>query len=650
MKRASNYLAIVGVVLTVGLGMCLFLQFLDVATAHSFTCDVPTGMHPTIQSAVVDDSCDLINLTAPVYLENITITRSVTIQGQGYMTTTVDGGGNGRVVTIQPGSVVTLTNLTITNGVALPSEVYGGGIYNEGSYLILQNSRVSGNSALAGAGIHNEGNLTVISTTISLNVATFHQGGGIRNANGVVTIIDSQIVNNFADDTGGSGIWNGGVMIITSSSISSNRTMLGEGAGVFNYSTGIMTITHSIIKSNLNYFGTWGGGIVNSGVLWLTQSTVSDNDVNNGAVGSGGGLFNSGELVAENSTFSNNFSNFRGGGIANSGLLTVSNSTITDNLANDSGGIFNSNVVYLRNTIIANSLTGSDCGGWVSPISLGHNIASDDSCNLIGPGDMPNIDPLLGTLQGNGGNTWTHALLTGSPAIDAGDNVACPATDQRGGIRPVDGDGDNDPVCDIGAYEWGALQLTAVPDLITTTQNTPVIIDVLANDIPGDNGDPVLAGVAEPGSGTAVITDTFILYTPDLDFTGTDTFTYTITDGVVTDTAVVTVTVLPLIAPTAVDDAAETNQNEPILIDVLANDLPGSSGDPVLDSVGQPGNDTAVITGSLILYTPTPDFVGTDTFTYTITDGVLTDTAVVTVTVLPVDTQTFIYLPVVLKP
>ncbi len=100
----------------------------------------------------------------------------------------------------------------------------------------------------------------------------------------------------------------------------------------------------------------------------------------------------------------------------------------------------------------------------------------------------------------------------------------------------------------------------AVPDTVTTTQNVPVLINVLANDVPGPNGVPTIDGLGTPMNGTAVITDSLVLYTPDLDFIGTDTFTYTITDGVVTDTAVVTVTVLPLIAPTAVDDIAETNQ------------------------------------------------------------------------------------------
>jgi hypothetical protein len=57
----------------------------------------------------------------------------------------------------------------------------------------------------------------------------------------------------------------------------------------------------------------------------------------------------------------------------------------------------------------------------------------------------------------NGGSTPTHALADDSPAIDAGDNNACPPTDQRGASRPVDGDGDGQAVCDIGAYEYGAV-------------------------------------------------------------------------------------------------------------------------------------------------------------------------------------------------
>ena len=79
--------------------------------------------------------------------------------------------------------------------------------------------------------------------------------------------------------------------------------------------------------------------------------------------------------------------------------------------------------------------------------SQGHNLDSGDSCGFTAPADLRNTDPRLDTLKDNGGFTPTLALLPGSPAIDAGDNAACPATDQRGVTRP------QGAACDIGAYE-----------------------------------------------------------------------------------------------------------------------------------------------------------------------------------------------------
>jgi hypothetical protein len=101
------------------------------------------------------------------------------------------------------------------------------------------------------------------------------------------------------------------------------------------------------------------------------------------------------------------------------------------------------------NSIMASDSISQQCDEWSADfISLGHNIASDNSCNLSAPGDMPNTDPLLGPLQNNGGPTYTTAIPFNSPAKDSADNTACPPTDQRGVIRPQ-GAG-----CDIGAYEY----------------------------------------------------------------------------------------------------------------------------------------------------------------------------------------------------
>ena len=130
--------------------------------------------------------------------------------------------------------------------------------------------------------------------------------------------------------------------------------------------------------------------------------------------------------------------------------LTVNNNSATEDLG---GGIFNfDGSVSIRNSIISNNLYGGNCSGLIT--SDGHNLEDTNTCGFTGPGDLINTNPLLGPLQNNGGPTLTHALLPGSPAIDAGDNSVCPTTDQRGVTRPQDGNGDGIAVCDIGAFEF----------------------------------------------------------------------------------------------------------------------------------------------------------------------------------------------------
>ncbi len=196
-----------------------------------------------------------------------------------------------------------------------------------------------------------------------------------------------------------------------------------------------------------------GGGIKNDdGTLFLTSTTL----VSNTAIILGGGLYNLlGGVTIENSTFSSNTATVLGGGIYNDqGLVTANNTTLNGNHANSAGGIgIDSGAVFLKNTIVANSPSGGDCGGVTPVISQGYNLDSDDSCNLIATGDISNTNPLLGPLQDNGGDTLTHALKPASLAIDAGDDSACLSDDQRGFSRPYDGNGDGIASCDIGAFE-----------------------------------------------------------------------------------------------------------------------------------------------------------------------------------------------------
>jgi hypothetical protein len=163
-------------------------------------------------------------------------------------------------------------------------------------------------------------------------------------------------------------------------------------------------------------------------------------------------------LTLANSTVSGN-SAFAGGGIFSGYNLTLTNSTVSDNTAMyryGGAGIFNNSITGIAtfsNTIVAGNDPSTPTCFNAGVDSLGYNLTDDDSCGFTAPSDLVVADAMLGPLQDNGGPTETHDLLPGSPAIDAGDNASCPATDQRGAARPFDGDGNGKAVCDIGAVE-----------------------------------------------------------------------------------------------------------------------------------------------------------------------------------------------------
>jgi len=322
-----------------------------------------------------------------------------------------------------------------------------------------------------------------------------------------LTISGGRTGGGFDGDNGG-GIHNSAMLRLDGVAVSGNATgngnssfasagAGGRGGGI--YSSGTLTIVNSVISGNatgnggnteyaVGGAGGSGGGIYSGGTLTIINSTVSGNSTggggsssrdSGGAGGSGGGIYSGGTLLAVNSTITGN-STGSGGGATGAG--------------GSGGGIRNSNgaldSVKLRNTLVAlnNAAgTGSDLSGAYS--SQGHNLIgkNDGSTGFtngvnndqVGSSANP-INPLLSPLTNNGGPTQMHALLPGSPAINAGnhcvltvnscganDPVAALTTDQRGFNRQVGSH------VDIGAFEANyALAATGGTPQSTTVNTT----------------------------------------------------------------------------------------------------------------------------------------------------------------------------------
>ena len=178
-------------------------------------------------------------------------------------------------------------------------------------------------------------------------------------------------------------------------------------------------------------------------------------------------------------------------------------------------------------------------------------------------------------------------------------------------------------------------------DSDTTSEGAATVIDVLANDTDADGDTLSVTGTTDPANGSVVNNgDGTITYTPGPGFTGIDSFTYTVDDGNgATDVAGVAVTVTEANeAPVAGDDAAATDEDDAVVIDVLLNDTDGDADALVVESLVQPVHGTVVNNGTDVTYTPDADFNGSDNFTYTVSDGQGgTDTATVAVTVNPIN-------------
>jgi hypothetical protein len=310
-----------------------------------------------------------------------------------------------------------------------------------------------------------------------------------------------------------------------------------------------------------------GGGVSNRGTLTIEESTISGNTAD-----FGGGVSSAfGTLTIENSTVSGNIANV-GGGVDNyAGRLTITNSTISGNRANAAGGILNngySNAYCYAfyscsdgNLILNRSLIAGNQAAVAPEIQNLSNVTANNF-NLFGakgnagvtgftpgptdivPAPGVTVADILGPLENNGGPTETHALVAGSPAINAGNLGGCMdsagallTTDQRGFPRPFNG-----TICDIGSYELQADPLTIgvttlatgeagvsfTSDLMIAGGVAPYIVSITKGALPAGlslGNDGIISGTISPAAKSANIT---VRITDSVNDSVTKTFKMTI--------------------------------------------------------------------------------------------------------------------------
>jgi cysteine-rich repeat protein len=184
----------------------------------------------------------------------------------------------------------------------------------------------------------------------------------------------------------------------------------------------------------------------------------------------------------------------------------------------------------------------------------------------------------------------------------------------------------------------------AEADAVSTLEDTAVVLavgDLLGNDRDVDGDALTLVAVTAPTGGTVALDGAVVTFTPEPDFTGAAGFSYTVSDGSAQATGTVAVAVGTVNdAPVARADQRTINEDSPAVLttgELVAND-DDVDGDPLtVIAVGDAVNGTATLAGDTVTFAPTTDHVGSASFSYTVSDGTLTATATVTLTVLPVN-------------
>jgi hypothetical protein len=385
------------------------------------------SLRQAIADASAGDTIDLSGVSGTIESsETYNISTDLTLTGPGAGALTVDGNGFASVFKITGGSVA-ISGLTITQqdtGGELGLS-QGGGIYNSANLTLngvaIRNCSATDLDTAQGGGIYNSGTLSMTDCTISGNRADVTDG-------------------DFSADAYGGGIYSSGPLTLTNCTISANSATSDLSSVMF----------EAMVEA-------WGGAVYLTGnsPAAFTNCTITGNSVN-GTVSTSSpmGIVEAlGGAILDSSSNALNLTN----------CTIVGNSAAGTNLDGpvdaDGGGIYQytGNGGTFTNCIIANN-TAPRFPDFHSNnfTSGGHNLigifsesgfVNGTNGDQVGSSDTP-IDAKLGELADNGGATQTIALLSGSPAINAGDDAKAPATDQRGF--------DHVGTSDIGAFEYGA--------------------------------------------------------------------------------------------------------------------------------------------------------------------------------------------------
>ncbi|MFN0278159.1 MAG: choice-of-anchor Q domain-containing protein [Pyrinomonadaceae bacterium] len=549
--------------------LCVFLVFAaaggargavvtvtKVADTNDGVCDADCSLREAVIAAASGDTVVFSSLfnspqTITLVLGQITIDKNLTITGTGKNLVTISGNLAGRIFFISGNLNVTMSGMKLRDGRvgATFEDAFGGAIrvFNGNGNLDLSNMEFTNNLAFyepdnfgLGSAIYCFG---CTMTLANLNVHD-HQRGAIYGFDGMgtVNVRDSVFSNNRIAVTAYTlNMQNTTVTNNTAAGISSGRltlinsTITNAGQGVIGGdASATMAVERSIISGNPDiglvgngsaiirntvvrnnqYIGS-GAGISNLGTMYVIDCAIFGNT----AAVHGGGIASYGHLILTNSTVSGNIANGAfstaglGGGIYANGPLTITNSTISNNQSKGGGGGIRKDsggAAFVRNSIIAGNTSTSTNEEDVSGIfaSQGTNIIGNTfgSSGWIA-GDLLNMNPMLGPLVDNGGGTMTHALLPGSPAIDAGNNSLAvdPQTqmflidDQRGFPRRVG------VLVDIGAYESTQTASAVIAGSVTYGLGSPRFVPgVLVGGVGSPNVSATTLG-AGPGQGTYLL-------------------------------------------------------------------------------------------------------------------------------------------------